>query len=69
MASSIKNHLRLVREIFLPINFALALLFFVLWSSAFVTEKTIFVDAAPSAALGLFWGRDLWVLNPMRLLE
>ncbi len=56
MASSIKNPLRLVREFFLPINFTLPLLFFVLWSSAFVTEKIIFVDVSSSATLALFFG-------------
>ena len=56
MASSIKNPLRLVREIFLPSNFSLPMLFFVLWSSAFVTEKIIFVDVSSSATLALFFG-------------
>ena len=41
---------------FFPINFALPLLFFVPWSSAFVTEKINFVDASPPAVLAPFFG-------------
>ena len=44
------------QRVFLPINFTLPLLFFVLWSSALVTEKIIFVDVSTSATLALFLG-------------